>query len=62
MPDRRDDGQWVSVDPRKVWPQREQILQKTTTLAIPLVEVTGGEQLKARIIDPLVKAIEAGSS
>lgn len=58
MPERRDDGTLVVVDPRQEWPQYNYSVQKTTTMAIPLTSITNAEQLKARIIDPLVAGIQ----
>lgn len=58
MPRRRDDGTLTSVDPRQEWPQYGYRIQRTSTLAIPLVSVTSAEELKARIIEPLLAAIQ----
>lgn len=57
MPGRRDDGVLISVDPRQQWPDEKYKPYRTTTLAVPLIEITNAEQLKSRVTGPLLAAI-----
>lgn len=52
MPARVDDGTFVSVDPRQL--KQNYPMELTTTMAVPLVEITSVSDLKQRILDPLL--------
>jgi len=62
MPDRRDDGTLISVDPRQKWPEDKYKIIRTTTMAVPLVEITKPDDLKTRVIDPLLLGIRGAAS
>ena len=56
---RRDDGTLVSNNPQDLFPDYKDQAESVTTLGIPLLEVTTSDQLKNRLIVPLLAGIES---
>jgi hypothetical protein len=57
MPDRRDDGTFISVNPQKDWPDDGYDISFLSTLAQPLVAVSNSQSLEEKIIKPLLDEI-----
>ena len=57
MPNRKDDGTFFQLDPRKEWPDEGYKISQLTTLAVPLVSVTNSQCLRDRVIEPLLRRI-----
>lgn len=57
MPKRRDDGSFLTVDPRKEWPDDGYKMSQLRTLALPLTSISSAQCLKDKIIRPLLDGI-----
>jgi hypothetical protein len=54
MPKRKDDGTVSTVDPRIIWKGESNNASKMSSFAFPLLEITDANDLKRRIVDPLL--------
>jgi hypothetical protein len=57
VPNRRDDGTLQSVDPQVAWPAKGMQNRRFNSLGVPLMQIRGVEDLRARIVEPLLAGI-----
>lgn len=54
QPQRRDDGTILSVDPMGTWYPKGTKCRRFSSLGVPLMEIKGVEDLRARIVEPFL--------
>jgi hypothetical protein len=59
MPNRADDGSFTGTTQKATWPNWNEKFQSVSTMAIPLLTITDAEQLRQKVISPLISRIDS---
>ena len=57
LPGRKDDGTLVSSEPRPDFPGKVNKVQRSTSLAMPLVSIVSADSLRRSVVVPVLKSI-----
>lgn len=58
MPNRNDEGRLISTD-GIFWAKDKVPFSRVSTLGVPLTSITNSEELKSKVIEPILQGIEA---
>lgn len=57
MPQRNDEGRLTSADARTFWPKDKAPFSRVSTLGVPLTSISSSEELKNKLIEPLLREL-----